>query len=114
MLCRPYTKGRDWFDYVWYVSKKVKPNFPHLRASLIQNDRWKDRKNLEVSREWLEQEISKTVKQIDWEAAIKETKAFGYPNEVSSIDNWNNEFFMQQTEMLMDYLELGSEDGHSE
>ena len=23
ILCRPYVKGRDWFDFVWYVSKKL-------------------------------------------------------------------------------------------
>ena len=114
MICRPYTKGRDWFDFVWYVSKKVKPNFPHLRASLIQNDRWKDQKNLEVSLEWLEQEISRTVKLIDWENAIEEISAFVSGQEISSFEKWNNEFFMQQTATLMDYLEMGERAGHSD
>ncbi len=22
LLCRPFVKGRDWFDFVWYISKK--------------------------------------------------------------------------------------------
>lgn len=27
LLCRKYEKGRDWYDFHWYVSKQVIPNF---------------------------------------------------------------------------------------
>jgi len=23
LLCRPYLKGRDWYDFSWYISRKV-------------------------------------------------------------------------------------------
>jgi hypothetical protein len=26
LLCRKYVKGRDWYDFVWYVSRKVSNN----------------------------------------------------------------------------------------
>lgn len=106
MLCRTYTKGRDWFDFVWYVSKKVKPNFPHLTASLIQNGRWKGPHGIEVSREWLELEISRIVEQIDWEEAIEEISAFVSDQEIGTFDRWNNEFFILQTTKMMDYLDV--------
>lgn len=36
MLCRPYVKGRDWYDFNWYIRQGVKPNLPHLQAALYQ------------------------------------------------------------------------------
>ena len=30
LLCRPYAKGRDWFDFLWYISNKVSPNLLFL------------------------------------------------------------------------------------
>ena len=37
-LTRPYTKGRDWYDLVWYLSQTppVTPNVPLLQAALDQ------------------------------------------------------------------------------
>src|SRR3990167_5840855 len=30
LLCRDYTKGRDWYDFIWYVSRKTPVNFSLL------------------------------------------------------------------------------------
>ena len=30
LLCRQYTKGRDWYDFVWYVSRATPINFIFL------------------------------------------------------------------------------------
>ncbi len=27
ILCRPYAKGRDFFDLLWFIGKKIKPNY---------------------------------------------------------------------------------------
>ncbi len=40
LLCRPYIKGRDWFDFGWYVTQGVAPNLPHLAAALFQQGPW--------------------------------------------------------------------------
>ena len=29
LLCRNYTKGRDWYDFVWYVGKRTGMNYLH-------------------------------------------------------------------------------------
>ncbi len=36
LLCRPYIKGRDWYDFNWYIKQNVSPNLPHLQAALNQ------------------------------------------------------------------------------
>ncbi len=38
VLTRPYAKGRDWYDLIWYLSQvpPVAPNVPFLQAALNQ------------------------------------------------------------------------------
>src|SRR3989338_4519039 len=37
MLCRGYIKGRDWYDFIWYVTQKTKINYELLKNGLYQN-----------------------------------------------------------------------------
>jgi predicted nucleotidyltransferase component of viral defense system len=36
---RSYAKGRDWYDFVWYISKKTKPNFKLLNNAIQQTEK---------------------------------------------------------------------------
>ena len=36
LLCRNYTKGRDWFDFIWYVSRNTPINFNLLTQAINQ------------------------------------------------------------------------------
>jgi Nucleotidyl transferase AbiEii toxin, Type IV TA system len=36
LLCRGFLKGRDWYDFSWYISRSVCPNLAHLEAALKQ------------------------------------------------------------------------------
>lgn len=36
ILARPYTKGRDWYDLVWYLGRRTAPNLVMLDAALAQ------------------------------------------------------------------------------
>lgn len=36
ILARPYTKGRDWYDLVWYLGRRTEPNLVMLDAALAQ------------------------------------------------------------------------------
>ena len=38
LICRPYPKGRDWFDLIWYRSQvpPVEPNLPLLKNAIEQ------------------------------------------------------------------------------
>src|SRR3546814_12415536 len=40
LLCRPYLKGRDWFDFSWYVANHVPLHLPLLAAALQQAGPW--------------------------------------------------------------------------
>ena len=36
VLCRKYTKGRDFYDLLWYLGKKIEPNYLLLNNALEQ------------------------------------------------------------------------------
>lgn len=52
LLCRPYLKGRDWFDFAWYCKQKTRPNLPHLAHALAQNGPWAGQ-NTPIDIDWL-------------------------------------------------------------
>lgn len=37
-FCRKYIKGRDFYDFVWYMSNRVKPNFILLNNAIEQTE----------------------------------------------------------------------------
>ena len=42
-LYRPYkfnTKGRDWYDFLWYISRGTKLNAAHFQARIAQIGKW--------------------------------------------------------------------------
>ncbi len=43
ILCRPWqkrVKGRDWYDFVWYIARNISVNLLHLKQRLIQSGAW--------------------------------------------------------------------------
>ncbi|MBI2996305.1 MAG: nucleotidyl transferase AbiEii/AbiGii toxin family protein [Candidatus Melainabacteria bacterium] len=39
VMCRKYTKGRDFYDLLWYLTKKTIPNIKLLNNSIIQTEK---------------------------------------------------------------------------
>ncbi len=103
LLCRTYVKGRDWYDFIWYVTRKANINYNLLCAALIQQGPWQG-KNLTINKDWLIKHLEKKIKTIDWETAKNDVINFIKPREMHSIELWNNEFFEHFTKRLADYL----------
>ncbi|MHB9005224.1 MAG: nucleotidyl transferase AbiEii/AbiGii toxin family protein, partial [Coriobacteriia bacterium] len=40
LLCRDYTKGRDWYDFLWYTARKASINYMHLTEAMKQRGPW--------------------------------------------------------------------------
>jgi predicted nucleotidyltransferase component of viral defense system len=64
LLCREYTKGRDWYDLLWYLTKfkDLEPNFVMLNNAFVQTSQ----KPIELTAENWRAEIKKTVETLDW------------------------------------------------
>jgi len=103
LLCREYVKGRDWYDFSWYVSKKTPINFSLLTHAIDQAGPWKH-KNIMVDLDWFTAELTKKVLRIDWEAEKKDIARFLRPKELPGLDVWSKEFFIDRIDKLKIYL----------
>lgn len=103
LLCRPYTKGRDWFDFVWYISKRVVPNYIHLQKALEQVGPWQQQ-NITVSRPWLINALTKKIESIDWAIAKEDAENFLRMPDREGLKVWGNDFFKATIEKLDGYL----------
>lgn len=101
LLCRGFLKGRDWYDFAWYVSKGIYPNLPHLQAALIQFGPWAKQKDLSVDGVWLQTVLTEKIKSIDWEDTKNDVRPFLKPREAVSLDLWREEFFLAKLEKLI-------------
>ena len=83
ILCRKYTKGRDFYDLLWYLSRRTKPNLPLLENALFQTE--KERHNL-TKDSWqtlLKERFSK----VDFKKARRDVEPFIEDfNEVGLIE----------------------------
>lgn len=100
LLCRGFLKGRDWYDFFWYVAKGVVPNLAHLRAALVQAGPWAAQDNLSVDLPWLENSLGTTIKSVDWREAASDVRRFVKPAEFGSLDLWSEDFFLAKLQKL--------------
>lgn len=93
LLCRKYIKGRDWYDFVWYIARKITVNYSFLAAALKQNGPWEG-KTLQIDKNWCISALRNKIEVVDWESAKNDVRRFVKQNELPSIELWSKEFFM--------------------
>jgi hypothetical protein len=99
LLCREYTKGRDWYDFLWYASRNVIPDYELLANALDQQGPWVGRRP-EVTPGWFISSLKKRIEEIDWRVARDDVVRFVRSNEQESIGLWSKELFLSQLERL--------------
>lgn len=104
LLCRQFTKGRDWYDFSWYVMHKSNVNYNYLRNALVQVGPYQGKK-LNIDKQWLLAALGSKINSIDWQAARADVNRFVKPNEYQSIELWSDEFFMSRLNKLEEYLQ---------
>ena len=100
LLCRPYLKGRDWYDFNWYIRQEVSPNLPHLRNALIQHGPWAGQGSLAIDADWVREELQKKIDNIDWAAATADVAPFLKLGEQEALTLWGARFFAAKLERL--------------
>ena len=99
VICRAWKsriKGRDLYDYVFYLSRGATLNIEHLKARLVQSGVWEleapftiyDAKRLLCDR----------FEQIDYSQAKEDVRPF--IRDTATLELWNTDFFMQITGKL--------------
>lgn len=99
LLCRPFLKGRDWYDFNWYIKQRTRPNFQHLAAALNQAGPWAGQAPL-VDDAWLLVALRGKVRSIDWKAAAQDVERFVSASERKSLELWSPRFFESKLAQL--------------
>lgn len=92
LLCRPYVKGRDWYDFGWYIRQRILPNLNLLATALDQFGLWQG-KIPTVTYDWLESALLEKIAVIDWAATAKDVERFLGSTEKHSLKLWSQPFF---------------------
>ena len=99
LLCRPYLKGRDWYDFSWYITQSVTPNLLLLQNALIQFGPWAGQE-LNIDQDWLVDVLGEKISSIDWKEAASDVERFLKPVEQKSLSLWSERFFMSKLKNL--------------
>ena len=99
LLCRPYTKGRDWYDFVWYSARKIAVNHGLLGSALDQLGPWSGQGVL-TNDAWCARELDAAIGRLDIERARGDVRRFVKPAEVRSLDLWSREFLLARNRKL--------------
>jgi predicted nucleotidyltransferase component of viral defense system len=84
-------KGRDWYDFVWYVAKGTPLDLRHLSARMRQSGHWTSPDPM-TSAEFQER-LRHRIDGLDIEAARQDVTPF--LKNAASTDVWSREFFLQ-------------------
>ena len=100
ILCRNWhsrTKGRDLYDYVFFLANNVNVNLELLRNKLI--DSKYINKNDDFNIDILKDILINKFKEIDYNNAKEDVIPF--IKDINSLNLWNSEFFIKITEQLV-------------
>jgi predicted nucleotidyltransferase component of viral defense system len=103
LLCRTYMKGRDWFDFVWYVSRKTEINYLLLQNALDQIGPWQNNKN-KINKQWVLTELEKKIMTTNWRSVAGDVTRFLKPRDQQSLEIWSKNFFLDCLQKLQTYL----------
>ncbi len=96
VICRTWKnriKGRDLYDYVFYLSKGAALNTEHLKARLVQSEVWDEEKPFTVSD--AKALLCERFEKIDYEQAKEDVRPF--IADTSALNLWSADFFKQIT-----------------
>jgi predicted nucleotidyltransferase component of viral defense system len=99
LLCRDYLKGRDWFDFNWYIKQGVAPNLSHLQAALRQAGPWQGTDPV-VDAAWLDAALTEAVNAISWREAADDVDPFLSAAERHGLALWKAPFFLDKVRKL--------------
>lgn len=99
IICRSWksrVKGRDLYDYVFYLSRNMKFNLPHLREKLIESEFIS--RDIEITCDSVKEMLINRFNEIDYDAAKADVIPF--IKDTSVLDLWSSDFFISITSGL--------------
>lgn len=103
LLCRKYIKGRDWFDLLWYITKKAQINYKFLSNALFQAGPHKGKK-LDINNKWVLKHLKEKIDEIDWKSVRFDIEFFLKSEDRKFVENWDRDMFYEMLKKLELYL----------
>jgi hypothetical protein len=85
-------KGRDWYDFEWYVRNGVKLNFNHLQERMKQFD------GIEMSREEFINQLKERLATTD--INMVKDDVIRFLKNQDELEIWSNDYFLQLADMI--------------
>jgi hypothetical protein len=101
VLCRSWknrVKGRDWYDFEWYVKQQIPLNMKHLQERLYESKNLD--KNTPLTKKLLKNMLYDKIEVLDIAKAKEEVSVF--IKNKSSLEFWSKEYF----KLLADRIEF--------
>ena len=99
ILCRNWnyrTKGRDLYDYIFYLSKETKVNLALIKSKLVESKVISEKSKFDI--DILKNLLNAKFKEINYTDAKEDVMAFIEDKE--SLSLWNTDFFVEITKNL--------------
>lgn len=100
LLCRPWLqriKGRDWYDFIWYIAKKIPVRLSHLHQRLHQSLFMPA--DTTLTQTMLVEFLRNKIQTVDFTQARRDVSPF--IRDPQATDLWSTDFFMAALEQLL-------------
>ncbi|NLB83774.1 MAG: nucleotidyl transferase AbiEii/AbiGii toxin family protein [Synergistaceae bacterium] len=100
LLCRDWkghVKGRDWYDFVWYLSGNIPLHLKHLEARMRQSAHWE--KNADLTPALFRKFLDDRIDKLDVASARNDVERFIVSSE--RVDIWSKDFFHAVSEKII-------------
>ena len=99
LLCRSYknnVKGRDYYDFLFFIQRKIKPNLTYLRNKLIESHQINE--NDEFNIDILKNMLKKRFDEVDFDLVKNDAEHFVFKNE--DLSYFSKELFIDMVDTL--------------
>lgn len=87
-------KGRDWYDFWWYIRKRIPLDFPHLQERIACSEG----SHLPTVGDF-HRMLCKRIASINWDNAKEDIIPF--IKERQELEMWTEDYFLQLADMLV-------------
>ena len=86
-------KGRDWYDFEWYVRNRVALDFEHLKV------RTKEFNDIDLTKELFMELLKERISKADID--VVKADVIPYIIDKRELDIWSNDYFLQLADMIV-------------
>lgn len=83
-------KGRDWYDFVWFIGRGIPVNINHLKSRMVQSGHWKVENELDLKK--LKELFIDKIEKTDLDGAKVDVRRFLVDQDALKL--WNKDFFI--------------------